>query len=345
MSDNNICPVCRARQISAGVNCVRCGFDYAFIHCFSFQKAAEWWNEQAEQAKEKWKINKRKELAQTDHFQVGSSYIAYLDPTERLLLLLKGSGQLEKESQVRAFSGSERNFGVLYSDGTVRVQGTETEFGQQNTNDWRDIESILVTQQCTYGIRWDGSVQWAGIPVSNEIENWQNMKKLVGNDDMVVGILRDGSLKCTGKGKMESVKEKAESWKHIKQVRITRNAVIGLSEDGKVCFAGKESDKRASCAKWKNILSVSADQTYVYGLTEEGTVLTAGFAPAMLEKGRLGAKDWQQIIRLSANNSSVGAADENGQLKFAGSFSGDLQAVNGLWNTFVRPLADLKNEE
>ena len=116
MSKQEHCPVCGKAKETNTYSCGGCGFPLAFVTKFSDKESYDLWSEQVKEEKQKLTNKKRKNLAA--RFWAAGGCTAYL---QEQLYLIHSNGDFQKEEGVQAFSASERNYAVLYTDGSVKI--------------------------------------------------------------------------------------------------------------------------------------------------------------------------------------------------------------------------------
>lgn len=296
--------------------------------------------EQVNTAKIVWKNKKRAAFAAVDTFTIGSNILAYKDQIQNIIYIVHGNGTVQTEKNAIAISSNERNYGVVYLDGSVKVFGDDNSFGQKSTDSWTEIRNILMGPNCTYGITNDGKVIYAGVPLSKLISDWELIVKLRCGADYIVGLHANGSVSVAGEVS-DKISSAIKTWNNVVDIEISRDCVLGLQKNGKVFFAGNADSPKRNVAKWDNIISISADNMFVYGLSNDGNVVVTGFCKPLLDKGRSSAVDWKNIISLSSNQSGISAITEDGKLMFAGSISGDKEQMLLNWDNVIKPILSI----
>ena len=337
--NNKVCPVCgkEKKQISLSeYDCEYCGFTNAFIQFFASEEGYKNWKNNVKLAVEKYKNKKRESLANSNCLTVGNSAVAFLDMNSNTMYIALGNGRVQTEQNAMQFSSSERNFAVLYKNGTVKVFGEDNEFGQKNTEGWKNIIYITTAPNCTYGITKEGNVVYAGALVDPAVSRWKNLKLLLSSDDFIVGVHHDGKVSISSKDTIDSGLKAIEHWSNINGLALTKNCCVGLMANGSIKYSGKTDDPRRQCENWKDIISVVADNAYVYGLTKDGNILVAGNCKSFLDKGRKNASTWKDIVAISCNKSGIGAITGAGELLFAGTIAGDEKKVREQWSGQIK---------
>lgn len=344
MNTNIYCPVCGAEKKAVSISeydCDNCGFDNAFVNFFASQRGRDLWLEQLNTAKLVWKNKKRADFATADTFVIGSNIIAYRDKIQNIIYVIHGNGTVQTEKDAIAISSNERNYGVVYLDGSVKVFGDDNSFGQKDTDSWTEIRNILMGPNCTYGITSEDKVIYAGVPLSKLISDWEHIVKLCCGTDYIVGLHANGSVSVAGEAP-DKISSATKTWNNVVDIKISRDCVLGLQKNGKVLFAGNADNPKGNATKWDNIISISADNMFVYGLSSDGNVVVAGFCKPLLDKGRSSAVGWENITSLSSNQSCVSAIAEDGSLMFAGSISGDKEKMLLNWDNMIKPVLSFR---
>lgn len=341
--NQKICPVCgkEKKQISLSeYDCEYCGFTNAFVQFFASKEGYENWKSNVKLAAEQYKNKKRDSIANSNCLFVGNNAVAFLDVNSNNMYIALGNGTVQTEQNAVQFSSSERNYAVLYKDGTVKIFGDDNEFGQKNTAEWNHIVYIATAPNCTYGITKNGTIVYAGSLMDPAVLQWKNLKFLLSSDEFILGIHNDGKVSMSSKETTSVDVEDVKRWSDVKRIAVARNCIIGLLENGSVKYSGKNDDPRHQCESWRDIITVEADNAYVYGLTKEGNVLVAGNCKNFLDKGRKNAGTWKDVVAISCNKSGIGAITGSGELLFAGTIAGDEKKVRDQWSGQIKQKMD-----
>ncbi len=333
------CPVCGKEKSQISVSeydCDNCGFNNAYVRYFASAGGHELWLDSVNRARAEW--NKREEIhaAASVQLYAGDNLIALTDKNRRNITIISGSGSILHEQDAAGFSACERNYAVLYENGTVKVFGEDNSFGQKNTGSWKNIQSVLAAPNCTYGVTESGEVVYAGSLCSRAAAEWKNVRLLRAGNDSIVGLSRDGKVYMEKDFGVPGAADTVKGWSGITDIMASRDCVIGLSADGTVRFAGRQNDARAEAEAWRHITAIALDNSFAYGLSDDGKVHMAGTCKAFLDRGRSSASEWSNVASLSSNHAGIGAVDENGELLFAGTITGDLSRMKEAWNAEIR---------
>lgn len=338
MSEAIRCPVCGKEKKPVSLSeydCEYCGFQNAFIDFFAGEKSYRQWQKSVQVAIQNLSNYRRNTFSRTRCLRTGSRMIAFLDREKNQVCIAQSNGRVRTEKDTAEFDSSERNYAVVSRNGTVKVFGNDNEFGQMDTESWRDVRQVVLTPCCTYGLTAQGSVLYSGSPADSGITQWKNIRALRSWEDFLAGIRKDGILVFSGNMPADSAWRKAEKWSSIHDLVLFRDGAAGLKTDGTVVFAGREDDPRSGCRTWKNIIAIDADNAYVYGLSENGEVHAAGRCSKFLDRGRSGVSDWKNILVISCNQAGIGALDEQGNFHFAGTLAGDEEKITSACGQFM----------
>ena len=336
---SEICPVCGNRKSKTALSaydCENCGFENAYIAYFAGEKSFAAWRANAEAAKKKRELQEIKEFASSARFTVGGNAFSFISQKDGTLYTVFGDGRVAEEKDVKQVSHSERNYAVLYKNGTVKVFGEDNTYSQKDTSSWAGISFVLTVPNCVYGVTESGDVLAAGVPASENIKFWRGIAKLSGGAEYIAALTRDGNVLAEGSLPDKSFYGTVSALKNVQAISASRNCLLALHTDGTVSFAGKTGDARSGAEAWREVLAIASDGSFAVGLTHEGQVLLAGACKPFLEKGRSAASSWQNIAAVSCNQSGIGALTKRGELLFAGTVSGDIEKMKNAWNGSIR---------
>ena len=339
MGLNMKCPVCGNEKKSLSVSkydCDVCGFKNAYIRCFATVSDYNNWKQGVKKAETEWKIKRKSHMISSVRFWIGNSTIAYLNYDQRNISIVLGNGSIQNENNVISFSSSERNYALLYDNGTVRVFGDDNSFGQKKTDEWRGIKCVLTAPNCTYGVTETGQILFAGSLCNPKIKKWNNIKLLKVSNDNLIGLNYEGKILMENDYDSYNCLKDATAWSGIVDIAVSRDSIIGLTDEGKVLFSGKKNDSRKHVEDWRNIIAIALDNAYAYGLSREGKIYLAGSSKAFLDRGRSRSSQWNSIISISCNNAGIGAVNESGDLLFAGTITGDITKMLKTWDSSIK---------
>ena len=174
-----------------------------------------------------------------------------------------------------------------------------------------------------YAVRSDGRVialEDGGIP---EVLNWDGVRGIAAEGDLVLAVLEDGRVRTAWRGEdpgLAGLAQEAALWTDMAEVVLYHRVIAGVTRDGRVRLAGAvkaEPDWR----QWREVVSVvmtggihSGDwheEVHLVGLRADGTVL-----------GELCGTD--QVVSLSGCNRVIAATRLDGSVTVQGwNFLGD----------------------
>ena len=155
-------------------------------------------------------------------------------------------------------------------------------------------------------------------------------KKIVAGEDMIAGIMADGTVKVASQYLGKRYKE-VSSWSHIVQLTswgYFRNDLAALKDDGTVvlseCSRLSKLDM-PSPETWTDIISLSGNDVCLAGLKADGTVVIAG-------SGCLEASGWTNIVSISACGNQLAGLKEDGTVVVLKAEAGVLEEVESWTN-------------
>ncbi|MCD8147679.1 MAG: hypothetical protein LUD84_10480 [Clostridiales bacterium] len=341
-NQNLFCPVC-GRPRSAGstsYGCENCGFQSAYVNGFVSEESCRAWGRMVDEAKAARRKKLRETFPSIGSLHLNKDSVVFVHKEEQKAYIISQYGELRVEEQVAQYSRSDsRHYAILRADGTVKVVGDDNIYGQKNTGSWKNITHVLAAARCTYGVKQDGSVIAAGSSEFPRISTWKNIVQLACGADVIVGLQSNGQVLVDSPSPVVPFPQ-VKNWRNIKTVAVSRGGILGLRTDGRVLFAGKKADDiRNRVQNWAGIIAVAVDTSVVYGLSQDGSVSMVGSRPPALDRGRIEAARWQNIVALSCSQTGVGAINDDGALLLAG-WDASAQ-VMAAWDKEIRPRLSL----
>ncbi len=211
------------------------------------------------------------------------------------------------QNSSRIIASSSSTIG-LKDNGTVIAVG-DNEFGQCNTNSWRDIIAVSAGESHTVGLKSDGTVVAVG---DNEygqlnVKSWQDIVAISAGASHTVGLKSDGSVVAAGRndgtpfnwdGVIETGQCNTGSWKDVVAITTGPFRTVGLKANGTVVAVGENIHGECNTGNWENIVTVSAGFSHTVGLKADGTVVAVGEN----HDGRCDTNEWQDIVAVSAGD-------------------------------------------
>lgn len=346
MTSRGVCPVCGARgEDRTGVACPVCSFAYAFVPWFAGEDGRMLWEKKAEEARNLAAQKAKAEAADASRAEraadagicelsVRRDRVAFLSGRDHTLRILYGDGRspLERED-VAQYAVSETGEYILYRDGRVEARGDDS-FGQCNTTGLGGILCVAPTGSGVFYADREGRILARGFVeerLLEETKRWRGVCRVAAGEKLVLGLTKEGNV-LVASLLPEEIGKKIKGTDHVKDIRVFRDSCLMLLKDGRVRFGGRPGDDRAEAETWRDVASVSLDGTYAVGLKETGEVVLAGRAKnRLLDAGRKNAAAWTGMCAVASSSFAIAGLDREGRVHIAGSFSGDIDAINERW--------------
>lgn len=210
---------------------------------------------------------------------------------------------IEKLEQKRAELALAQNFVslglnhslVLKSDGTVVTFG-DNEYGQLNTQSWKDIVAVSAGGYHSLGLKSNGTVVAVGYNRYGQgnVGSWKNIVAISAGDYHTLGLKSDGVVVSVGSD--ENGQCAVQNWRDIVAVSAGEGHSLGLKSDGSVVAVGSNGNGQCNVQSWKDIVAISAGGNHSLGLKKDGTVVAVGSDV----NGQCGVEDWADIVAVSA---------------------------------------------
>ncbi len=326
MQDKRKCPVCGRIHEDDGLqtvcDCTVCKTRNAFSERFSDRQAFEIWKANMDAGQEKLRKGMQKTCKQKQVLALSNKGVACIFPENAEYQFVSTDAGPFKGKKALQFSFSDRHQVLLLPNGKVEAAG-DNDYGQCNVASFSGITHVCAAARCTYGVTKAGRVVSAGIPISNETDQWTEIIKTACGSYHIVGLQKDGRVLIAGNMLDSELKRQVQGWSHVADIASGSDCVIALTTDGRVKFAGKPNDSRREAETWSGIVSAAVESVYVVGLTADGKVMLAGTCKnSFLDLGRAEAKNWREIVAISCSRSGIAALDKSGKLYVAGNVQG-----------------------
>lgn len=194
---------------------------------------------------------------------------------------------------------------ALLNDGTVKATGHK-EYGQCDTESWKDVIAISVGNTHTVGLKPDGTVIGTGSDYKGclQIYNWTDIVFVSAGGGHTVGIKVDGSVVATGangNGQCD-----VSGWKDIVAISAGDSHTVGLKADGTVVAVGSNKYGQCNVSGWTDIIAISAGNQQTIAVKSDGTVVVAG-EKMNTYNNQIAISDWRDVVKVSAGwNYAVG---------------------------------------
>ena len=159
---------------------------------------------------------------------------------------------------------------AVQEDGTVKAVGHE-EYGQSDTEQWRDVVAISAYYFHTLGLKADGTVYAAGDNENGEcdVDGWSDIAMVVAANECSFGLKRDGTIIWAGKLDKQD-KNEIEGWKDIVWIGFRwSNSLFAIDKHGKAYGVGLDF------TRLDNVVQVFEDTEEIIDfLLADGTMKT-----------------------------------------------------------------------
>ena len=163
---------------------------------------------------------------------------------------------------------------ALNKDGTVVAVGNNN-YGQCDTNKWRNIVSISAGSRHTVGLKKDGTVVAVGD--SNygqcDVSDWRDIISIAVGTKHIVGIKKDGTVVAVGDNGYGQCD--VSDWRDIISTAVGTKHTVGLKKDGTVVAVGDNGYGQCDVSDWKDIVEVITGPHSTIGLNKHGEFVLA----------------------------------------------------------------------
>lgn len=169
----------------------------------------------------------------------------------------------------------------LKNDGTVVDKG-DSDFGECDTYNWKNIEAIDTGWYHTVGLRKDGTVISTKLdgPIEcddhgqTNVSQWKDIVAVAVGGQHTVGLKKDGTVVATGDNNYGQCN--VSGWKDIIAISACDMITVGLKNDGTVVATGSNDFGQCNVSKWRDIVAISAGSNHVVGLKKDGKAVAVG---------------------------------------------------------------------
>lgn len=232
---------------------------------------------------------------------------------------------------ILALSCGESHILALRKDGRVLAAGNNTG-GCCATETWEHMVAVLACAKHSFGVCEDGRVLYAGAPDDPvaEAASWTHIRRLCGNDDLVMGITFSGQVVACGHhpALTGTPKEAFSDWRGIRELVVSEHIVAGLRQDGTVVALADESSRRIPDAvtRWRDIRALAAGSAHLVGLCIGGDVVATG----QNERGQCRVDDWRRVVAVSCGETFTLGLCADGSVRATGQmYTGTVNSRDG----------------
>ena len=203
-----------------------------------------------------------------------------VSPGKTYTYLYDGLNYLNQDEWKDLVDISVSNDGTIISgvkkDGTVVIHNSGGALADlDETEKWKDIKMLSVSDEHAVGLKSDGTVVATGDNFHNEckVNDWTDVIKVYAENDYTIGLKSDGTLLVTGGG-IGYKKESLEKWKNIVELATNYRSIIGLKSNGTIVMVDEYDDGWINkVTSMKDIVFINANSSFVAGLKTDGTVV------------------------------------------------------------------------
>lgn len=180
----------------------------------------------------------------------------------------------------KSISASDEHILFCMQDGTVQAIGQD-EYGECDVDDWTHVAAVVAGNHCSFGIRTDGTVLYAGDEAYKGVELWKDIVDIGTVNLGVVGLKKDGTLvTLLDEEYLEfewSNAEEVSEWTKIKAIASNEYNVYGLGEDGTVWTTDSAFQEHQVVSGWEDVEYITVGfvppyTTVLCGLGKDQTV-------------------------------------------------------------------------
>ena len=220
----------------------------------------------------------------------GSRFTAGLKSDGSLILAGAAGSEQSSVKGIAAVSLGNSHFVALRTDGFVDAIG-DNDYGQCDTQRWRDIVAISAGLFHTVGLRGDGTVVATGHNDYGQCETqeWRDIVGVSAGFCHTVGIMANGTVVAAGDKDRGHCR--IQHWKDIVAVSAGMAHTVGLKADGTVVVNGSNDFGQCNVQGWRNYIAVRAGLFNTVGLKADGTVVVCGDN----KFGQCNTQSWRDI--------------------------------------------------
>ncbi len=176
---------------------------------------------------------------------------------------------------------------LLTEDGTLVTNADRSSEDEWMHSQYKDWNNLVYADAAKYmvdgelvaftiaGIQKDGTVLVAG-DFAEEILSWGELTYLSMSQGVIVGLLKDGSIRITGmQGTAFWANSPEMHWENIATVNVSRECMTAIGTDGKYYFAHFESDTLRPMVAIASEEEIFTEAGYFLRFMPDGTAISA----------------------------------------------------------------------
>lgn len=230
---------------------------------------------------------------------------------EKLECLLQKRKIMSGYQAISVGGTPEYTVGVMALDGTV-VSTRFKDWGNgEDENEkylfkyWENIDSVLVGNNGTYGLKGDGTVVVAGgYYPKRQVENWKDIVAIANTFEFLAGLKQDGTVVITY-CRDEALQREIQKWENIVSIAGRGRVLVGLRNDGTVVAVGDSNFGTTEACEvdgWKDIVYVSTNGLCTFGVKENGKVVVTPlhWKNSAFPYTANAVENWEDIVAISS---------------------------------------------
>ena len=191
---------------------------------------------------------------------LGMDNLVTAEQTQEYILLQEKRKQLKDG----CISVGFRHTVGLCGDGRVLSCGSN-EYGQCDTNEWKNVVQVAAGAYHTVALLEDGTVLACGNNTYGqcEVADWKNVVQIAASDYNTVALLEDGTVVACGYNNFTQIK----GWRNISRICVGSYSISGIAVSGELYST------HSSCLIDEKLVDAAMSTAYTIGLTFAGDVV------------------------------------------------------------------------
>ncbi len=197
---------------------------------------------------------------------------------------------------------------AVQADGTVKALGNN-DFGQCDTQDWRDVIEVATGLYHTLGLKKDGTVYAAGDNSDGQcdVKDWADIVMIAASMTQSMGLKRDGTVVYAGSPSETYIdQETLKAWRDIVWIGMAYD-LFGIDKNGRIY-----STFRADMRSVRGAVAVCQIDDYAYILMDDGTLVSADLHDPEEPVKKENVKYWSDLCQLGSLGGNLLAVRKDG---------------------------------
>ena len=202
----------------------------------------------------------------------------------------------------------------LQANGSVVAVGSN-DYGECETNSWKNVIAIYTGENYTVGLKNDGSVCAVGDNQYGqcEVRTWRNITAISIGASHTVGLHANGTVTAVGDNTFGQCN--VDKWTKIIAISASRNHTVGLRVDGTVVACGDNQYGQCDVRLWTKVSAICTSYVHTVGLVANGMVLATGNN----QYGQCEVKSWRNVSSIYASSDHTVGLHADGTVVACGS--------------------------